>query len=281
MKTEVHLWEHYGPLFSLEERDVYSVDKKEIQFYLDLRNRYPGKCVELGAGDGRLTGLFPDGSLVIALEPSSSMLGSWSTELKKGISRVRGIAQNIPLKDSSLDLVLFPYNGIHCILDRNEKKQELREIAAVLKPGGKFFAEACPGFDKRQDEERKERYDYSRDDTSLKLVESVSHDYSRGLIVFDMEYSGSAVADGPVDISLELALISAGELLTDIRNEGMKIISIWGDYDLSPWASDDSPRLLVLSDLIFICLFLSNCCLPVLSLSECPISENPLHPLTA
>ncbi len=248
MKTEVHLWERYGPLFSLEERDVYPVDMKEIQFYLDLRKQYPGKCMELGAGDGRLTEVFPDGSLVVALEPSASMLGSWSTELKKGISRVRGIAQNIPLKNSSLDLVLFPYNGIHCILKRNERKQVFREIAAVLKPGRKFFAEACPGFDKRQDEERKERYDYNSDKASLKLVESVRHDFKRGLIVFDMEYSGSAVADGPVDISLELALISGGELLTDIRNAGMRVNAIWGDYDLSPWASDDSPRLLVMAE---------------------------------
>jgi SAM-dependent methyltransferase len=248
LKTEIHLWERYGPLFSQEERDVYSVDMKEIQFYLDLRKKYPGKCMELGAGDGRLTELFPDGSLVVALEPSASMLGSWSTELQREISRIRGIAQQLPLKPSSLDLVLFPYNGIHCILKRNERKLVLREIASVLKPGGKFFAEACPGFDKRQNEDRKERYDYRRDDISLKLVESVSHDLSRGLIVFDMEYSGSAVADGPVDISLELALISAGELLNDIKNAGMSVTAIWGDYDLSPWASDDSPRLLVLAE---------------------------------
>ncbi len=232
----------------MEERDVYSVDMKEIQFYLDLRKKYPGKCMELGAGDGRLTEHFPDGSLVVALEPSASMLSSWSAELQIGISRVRGIAQQLPLRDSSLDIVLFPYNGIHCILQRNSRKQVLREIAAVLKPGGKFFAEACPGFDKRQDENRKERYDYKGDDTSLKLVESVRHDFKRGLIVFDMEYSGSAVADGPVDITLELALISAGELLTDIRNAGMNVAAVWGDYDLSPWASDDSPRLLVLAE---------------------------------
>jgi SAM-dependent methyltransferase len=248
LKTEVHLWERYGPLFSLEERDVYSVDTKEIQFYLDLRKKYPGKCMELGAGDGRLTELLPDGSLVIALEPSASMLGSWSTELQRKISRIRGIAQQLPLMNSSLDLVLFPYNGIHCILKRKERKLALKEIAAVLKPGGKFIAEACPGFDRRQNEDRKERYDYTRDDTSLKLVESVRHDFARGLIIFDMEYSGSAVEGGPVNISLELALISAGELLTDIRNEGMRVVSIWGDYDLSPWASDDSPRLLVLAE---------------------------------
>lgn len=248
MKAEIHLWERYGPLFSLEERDVYPPDMKEIQFYLDLRNKYPGECMELGAGDGRLTELFPDGSQVIALEPSTSMLCSWSIERQRGISRVRGIAQQLPLRNSSLDLVLFPYNGIHCILDRNERKLAIREIAAVLKPGGKFFAEACPGFDKRQDEDRKERYDYHRNDTSLKLVESVSHDFSRGLIVFDMEYTGSAVADGSIDITLELALISAGELLNDIRGEGMRVITVWGDYDLSPWDTDYSPRLLVLAE---------------------------------
>ena len=247
MKPEVDLWERYGPLFSLEETDVYPADMKEIQFYRDLRREHPGKCMELGAGDGRLTELFTGDSLVVALEPSGSMLGSWTAERKRGISRVRGVAQQLPLKPSSLDLVLFPYNGIHCILDRNERKLLLREITAVLKPGGKFFAEACPGFDKRQNEDRKERYDYKRDYISLKLIESVSHDLSRGLIIFDMEYSGSAVADGPVDISLELALISAGELLNDIKNAGMNVTAIWGDYDLQPWASDDSPRLLVLA----------------------------------
>ncbi|MCK4807203.1 MAG: class I SAM-dependent methyltransferase [Candidatus Aegiribacteria sp.] len=248
MNSEILLWERYGPLFSLEERDVYPADMKEIQFYLDLRKKYTGKCMELGAGDGRLTELLPDGSLVVALEPSASMLGSWSTELQRGISRVRGIAQQLPLKNSSLDLVLFPYNGIHCILERNERKLAFREIASVLKPGGKFFAEACPGFDKRQDENREDRYDYNRNGTSLKLIESVHNDLKRGLIVFDMEYSGSVVTDGTIEISLELALISAGELLNDIRNEGMGVVTIWGDYDLSPWDADDSPRLLVLAE---------------------------------
>ncbi len=248
MKSEVLLWEGYGPLFSMEERDIYPPDMKEIRFYQDFRKKYAGKCLELGAGDGRLTELLPDGSLVIALEPSASMLGSWTRLTQRGISRIRGIAQQLPLRNSSLDLVLFPYNGIHCILDRNERKLAFREIAEVLKPGGKFIAEACPGFHTRLEETRKERYDYSRNGTSLKLIESVSHDRSRGLIVFDMEYSGSAVADGRVDICLELALISAGELLNDIRNEGMRIVTIWGDYDLSPWDVDYSPRLLLLAE---------------------------------
>lgn len=248
MNSEITLWERYGPLFSFEEREIYPPDTKEIRFYLNLRKEFPGRCMELGAGDGRLTGLFVDGSQVIALEPSASMLNSWSSEMKKGILLIRGIAQHLPLKNSSLDLVLFPYNGIHCILDRNERRLAFREIAAVLNPGGKFFAEACPGFGMREAEKSKERYDYERNGTSLKLIESVNHDRKKGLIVFDMEYSGSAVPEGRIDIRLELALISAGELLDDIRNEGMRVVSIWGDYDFSPWDVDYSPRLLVMAE---------------------------------
>ena len=248
MNPEVLLWEWYGPLFSLEEREIYPPDIMEIRFYQKFRKKYPGDCMELGAGDGRLTGYLDDDSHVIALEPSASMLNSWPAAMQQRISRIRAIAQNIPLRTASLDLVLFPYNGIHCILDRDERKLAFREIAAVLRPGGKFFAETCPSFHIREQEIRKERYDYNENGTSLRLVESVSQYPEKGLIVFDMEYSGSAVAEGKIDIKLELALISAAELLQDIRNEGMKITGIWGDYDLSPWDADCSPRLLVLAE---------------------------------
>jgi SAM-dependent methyltransferase len=248
LNPEVLLWERYGPLFSLEEGEIYPPDMMEIRFYQNFRKKHPGKCMELGAGDGRLTGYLDDGSHVIALEPSASMLNSWPTGMYQRISRIRAIAQNIPLRNASLDLILFPYNGIHCILDRDERKLAFREIAAVLKPGGEFFAETCPAFHIREQETRKERYDYNESGTSLRLVESVSHDREKGLIVFDMEYSGSAVVEKNINIRLELALISASELLQDIRNEGMKITGIWGDYDLSPWDADCSPRLLVLAE---------------------------------
>ena len=248
MNPEVLLWERYGPLFSLEEEEIYPPDTMEIRFYQNFRKKHPGSCMELGAGNGRLTGYFDDGSHVIALEPSVSMLNSWPAAMQQRISRIRAIAQNIPLKNSTLGLVLFPYNGIHCILDRDQRRLAFREVAAVLKPGGKFLAETCPRFHIRERESRKERYDYNKKGISLRLTESVSHDPDKGLIAFDMEYSGSAVVEGKIDIRLELALISAAELLQDIRNEGMRIAAIWGDYDLSPWDADYSPRLLVLAE---------------------------------
>jgi len=65
-----------------------------------------------------------------------------------------------------------------------------------------------------------------------------------------MEYSGSAVNGDRMDIRLELALITAGELLVDIRNASMRIVTVWGEYDLSPWDEEYSPRLLVLAERI-------------------------------
>jgi SAM-dependent methyltransferase len=250
LKPEILLWELYGPLFSLEEREVFQPDTREIQFYLDIRRKYPGSCMELGAGDGRLTQYLQDGSQVIALEPSSSMLSSWPYELRSKICRIRAIAQDLPVKDSTLDLIIFPYNGIHCILEREDRKLIFREIASALKTDGKFLAETCPAFHRRPDEEKKERFDYENNGTSLKLVESVSHDWQQGLIKFDMEYSGSAVSGNTVDLRLELSLISAGELLSDMTEAGLRINSIWGDYDYTPWDVDYSPRLLVMAERI-------------------------------
>ena len=204
--------------------------------------------MEIGAGDGRLAGVLGNDSLTIGLEPSAAMFKLWTPEDRDSVPCVRGVGQQLPLLESSLDFILFPYNGIHCILDRDGRKTLLREVARVLHPRGKFFAEACHRFDDREDEENIERYHYRKEDVSLRLMETVSHDREKGIISFDMKYSGSAVPEGTLSIVLELALISAGELLHDIREAGLNIVSIWGDYDLSPWDKRYSPRLLVLAE---------------------------------
>ncbi len=204
--------------------------------------------MEIGAGDGRLAGVLGNDSLTIGLEPSAAMFKLWTPDNRDTVQCVRGLGQQLPLPGSSLDFILFPYNGIHCILDRDERKTLFSEVARVLHPGGKFFAETCHRFDTREDEENIERYHYHKDDFSLRLVETVSHDRERDIISFDMKYSGSSVPEGTLSIVLELALISAGELLHDIREAGLNIVSIRGDYDFSPWDKQHSPRLLVLAE---------------------------------
>jgi SAM-dependent methyltransferase len=175
------------------------------------------------------------------------MLGQWPRDGSTGAVPVRAVAQRPPFRSGSIDLVLFPYNGFHCILDRVERLAVLEEAAGLLRPGGVLVVETCPQFHERQDEDDKVRYTFSRDGASLRLLESVSHDRTGGRIFFDMVYTGSVVSGGRTELRLELALITAGELLEDIRCSGMCIYCVWGDYDLSPWDCETSPRLLVMA----------------------------------
>lgn len=244
LNAEESVWEKYAPLFCFEEREVFPPDIPELEFYRHIRRRFSGRCVELGAGDGRLARHLAEEGLTVALEPSAAMLASW----RGGDAlQVRGVAQRIPLRRGSMELVLFPYNGIHCILSRSERRKALAEAAEMLAPGGVFLAEACPQFQDREDEHLAERYSWTGGGKSLRLVESVSHDRRNCRIVFNMVYTGSVVPEERTEVRLELAVISAGELLSDIRRSGMKVLSVWGDYDMSPWDGGSSPRLLVMA----------------------------------
>lgn len=250
MKNQLELWESYGPLFSFEERNVFSQDSAELEFYGNLRREHAGRCLELGAGDGRLTAVVAGPDLTIALEPSAAMLRCWSEEEGDRVSRLRATAQSIPLKNGSMDLVLFPYNGLHCVLHRVERQEVLRGISELLAEGGVFVSETCPQFIDRPDESEVLRYSFRKNGECLRLVESVSHRFDdgfrgRGRIYFDMTYTGTVVPGGRTRLRLEMALISAGEYLEDLRRCGMEIKGVWGDYDMSPWDCESSPRLLV------------------------------------
>lgn len=223
-----------------------------MDFYRAILERYPGRCLELGAGDGRIAAGLSDLSHVVALEPSAAMLTQWPGEERRDVSIVRAAAQEPPFNRGSFRLVLFPYNGLHCILDRNARKLVLREAAQLLGDDGLFFIETCPQFGSRHSEESVVRYSYAKNGKSLRLTESVSHAYDDpdrrlGRIRFDMTYTGTVAPGGRVDITLELALIPAGQLLEDMRDSGMSIMSVWGDYDMSPWDGESSPRLLVMA----------------------------------
>lgn len=246
MRPEVALWESYGPLFCLEERHIFPQDLDELHFYSCLRSKYPGICVDIGAGDGRIAGEITTSDLTLAIEPSSAMLEHWTPEHQKTVSRIRSLGDPLPLRSSSIDLLLFAYNLVHCLPGSEERLEMFREAARVLTPEGKLILEACPAFGYRGSEPEVERYSHDEDGISLTLRESISVDRITGTITFHMNYTGGSVPGGSALMNLKLALIGAGELLEELKSSGLCISSVWGDYDLSPWCGGSSPRLLVL-----------------------------------
>lgn len=94
----------------------------------------PGKTVvDLGAGTGKFTGLLlPTGASVIAVEPVDAMRAQLSAKLPD-VRAVQGSAESMPLPDASVDAVVCA-QAFHWFANT----AAMREIARVLKPGGRL-----------------------------------------------------------------------------------------------------------------------------------------------
>ena len=218
-----------------------------MDFYRRLRSEHPGTCLEIGAGYGRLSRSLLSDALTVALEPSWAMLSGWQDGNRSLAARVMAKGQVIPFRSDSFEFIIFPYNGLHCILDPDHRRQVLREAFRVLHPGGCFVVEVCSSFNYRAEESAVERYTHTLENgCTLSLVESVRRDVDRGTISYDMIYTG--FDEEPERIDLVLALIDKNDLLRDLMDAGFGSLRIWGDYDRSVFMNRDSPRLLVLAE---------------------------------
>ncbi len=243
----IPVWERYAPWYIAEETTIFAPDMRELGFYRRLREEHKGSCLEIGAGHGRLVGsLFSGESINVALEPSRAMLAGWAAPDTVLASRVRGLGQCLPFRDSAFGFVAFPYNGMQCILDHEERRRILRESFRVMEPDGCFVVEVCHAFSFRPEESGVERYRFRLESgRSVQLVESIRRCVESRTITYDMTYTDS---DGTSEnILLELALLEEDELAEDLRFAGFRSLRFLGDYDGSSFSGIDSPRLLVIA----------------------------------
>jgi ubiquinone/menaquinone biosynthesis C-methylase UbiE len=242
--TEV--WERYAPWYITEESLVFSPDRRELGFYRKLRTGYGGPCLEIGAGHGRLASSLCTESVTAALEPSRRMLDGWKQEDTLLAERVRGTGRELPFRDSAFDFVTFPYNGIQCVLDRDERRQILRESCRVLRTGGRFVVEVCHAFSFRPEETGAQRYSHRLGDgRTVRLVESIRRDVDSRTITYDMIYTDTE--GNSENVVLVLALVERDELLEDIGLAGFTDPLCLGDYNGDQFMGENSPRLLMLA----------------------------------
>jgi len=241
----IDIWKKYARYFISEETSIYPPDYREIDFYRQLRSEYKGACLEIGAGHGRLSRSLFGNSLTVALEPSREMLSGWRNGDLALAARVMAEGQVIPFRSDSFEFAAFPYNGLQCIVDAEQRRQVLREAFRVLHPGGGFVIEVPSCC--RAEEAAVERYTHTFENGStLSLVEEVRRDVNRGTITYDMVYTG--FDEEPERIVLVLALIDKDDLLRDLMDTGFSSLQVWGDYNRSVFTGRDSPRLLVLAE---------------------------------
>ena len=241
------LWNRYSVYFNAEENTVFPPDFREIDFYRNERARFQGNCLEIGAGSGRLAKALLNAGTTFALEPSDSMIGSWSSSDSKLALRVQGFGERLPFRNESFQFVCFPYNGLQCVLDHPARQELLCEAFRVTRPEGIFILEISPVFSRRSEEPLTERYRTTMPDGSdLLLTEKVERCSVTGNIRYHMFYT--VYKDDSCsreEVVLELSSIGFDEVCEMIGKAGFRKITCFGDYDLSEYDPELSPRLLV------------------------------------
>jgi len=137
----VGYWDEYeGDYEELFARDP--VYQEALRMLVELAGDLSGKRVlDLGCGAGtllaRLVESYP-GAEIYGVDPSEKMVRRCELRLRgtKGVSVCTGTATAIPLPDASLDAVLSNLALHH--VPPGERKDCARELARVLRPGGRL-----------------------------------------------------------------------------------------------------------------------------------------------
>lgn len=243
------LWNRYARYFNAEEGIIFPQDQPELDFYTQIRKEYSGACLEIGAGSGRLASSLHSQSITVALEPSDSMLASWTNSDRESAVRLQGTGENMPFRSDSFPVVCFPYNGLQCVPEEDIRIGIIKDAFRITAPGGIFLLEVSPIFARRDSEPLTERYCANMPDgTRLILKEKVERKRNPDSIKYCMFYTTICEdSETTEEITLDLAVTSRDQIINLLKETGFCDIVEWGNYDRSPYDDELSPRLLVLA----------------------------------
>lgn len=125
MHGEAGVFDRIAPLYDLVRPGV---DPAAVERWLALAERPVERLVDVGGGPGTAAVAAPVEERIV-VDPSPAML---DRARGRGLATERGVAEDLPFDDDTVDAVLFVYSLHHV----DDPERALDEAARVLRPGG-------------------------------------------------------------------------------------------------------------------------------------------------
>ena len=139
---------------AIDEVGLWNSEKAIFNKYINKKDR----ILDIGCGAGRTTiNLYRDGfKNILGLDIADKLIAyakNYCIEHNLNISFMVGDATKLNFEDNSFDIVIFSFNGMQCIPGEENRKNVLKEVYRVLKPGGYYIFTAhdrhdpsCPEY---------------------------------------------------------------------------------------------------------------------------------------
>ena len=255
--TTQHLL-HAGSTEHYEDTALYDFEyedqRADIDWYLALfsmharvrakAERPPLSALELGAGTGRITlPLIDAGHQLTALDISEKMLAALKAKAKAAAldppACIVADMRKLPLDDSSVDLVIAPFNCLMHLYTWKDLLVCFREAARVLRPGGEFaFDVLLPDLDwlTWDPTARHGVTKFKHPVTGQRMVYSTNHDYDHGTQVchirlyYDLGSRPRPRSEPHKLVHLAHRQIFPEEIRALVELSGLELVSFDGDF---------------------------------------------------
>ena len=206
---------------AIEKVGLWNSEKIIFDKYINKND----KILDLGCGAGRTTiNLFKEGyTNIIGLDIADKLVDfakSYSKEKNLAINFVVGDATKIEFEDNSFDVVLFSFNGMQCIPGLENRKNVLKEVYRVLKPGGYYIFTAHDRHDPIAPQ-------------YLSFWEKIENDWNNGINESGVECLGDLLTTDPTGEEAFIHFSTIEEMKDFINEQPFDIVEYTHSYDIS------------------------------------------------
>ena len=229
--------------------------KNDLEFYKELALQSGNKALELGVGTARVAiSLARAGVTVVGVDNSAYMLriakeklAKESESVRKRVMLKKGDMKNFELRQS-FPFIYIPASTFDHNITLEDRKRTLNRIHKHLKKNGTF------AFDLEQtvpDKPDKSWWiDRKEIENGKMVVRSIftRKNTSKHTLILDLiydVYKNSKLLERYHEYG-EVAVISKYEIVRLLKENGFRVVSIYGDFDRSEYRKD-SPKLLLVT----------------------------------